>query len=417
MTVRLWPGNPVPSGTTAGAEDALTLGTQFSVSAACSLVSIWWYSPPGSAALPQTCGIWDIASQALVCEDAAPQWLDPDGGIASPGDGWVRCDFTAAAVTLQSGPDYVTSVWQDTPGVAWYVKTGAYWTTGAGAGGLADGALSAPASGSSANGQGCYDNGGAWEFPGTSGAGNAFYADVEVSEIVPAFTVTATGADLHDDIILKVWVVTGGSGSGGAFTADGGYGEPEFTLTPDGSGSVVVAAVYDAGGGTALAPAAGNATDDSGATDGQGNSWWYGHYTGTVTEGDAVALGGANDDGWNSWGAYEVVPSGGSPVIDASTPAAVDEDVNSGDAATTAPFTPPYGAVLVAIALTNSSAESGFDVSVSDTSGLGLAWTERQSYGVGYIGASAVFTTTVQSPAVAFPPQQCSPVPAIMTTM
>lgn len=416
MTLRLWPGNPAPSATSAGAADALTLGTQFSVSAACYLVSIWWYSPAGAAALPQVCGIWDIGSQALVCEDAAPQWLDPDGDIASPGDGWVYCDFTAAAVTLAAGLGYVTSVWQDTPGVAWWATTAGYWTTGAGSGGAADGALSAPDSASAANGQGCYDDGGAWEFPGTSGAGAAYYVDVEVSEVVPAFTVTATGGSLHDDIILKVWVVTGGAEAGGDYTADDGYGEPEFTLAPAASGSVIVAGVYDAGGGTALTPASHNATDDDGTTDGQGNSWWYGHYTGTVTEGDAVTLGGSNDNGWNSWAAYEVIPNG-TPAIDASTPAAVDENVNTGDAATTAPFSPPYGAVLVAIALTNSSAESGFTVTVSDTSGLGLTWTERQSYGAGYIGASAVFTTTVQTPSSPSSPRQCSPVPAIMTTM
>lgn len=187
MTLRLWPGNPVPSGAAPGAQEALTLGTQFSVSAAAPLVAIPWYSPPSAAVLPQICGIWDAASQALVCEDPAPQWLDPDGGVASPGDGWVFCDLTAASVTLAAGPAYVTSVWQNQPGVAWWAETAGYFTTGTGAGGISDGALSAPDSGASVNGQGCYDASGTWAFPGTTGSGSAWYVDVEVGTTTPAY--------------------------------------------------------------------------------------------------------------------------------------------------------------------------------------------------------------------------------------
>jgi hypothetical protein len=184
VTLRLWPGNPVPSGTSAGAQDALTLGTQFTVSVPCALAGIWWYSPPGAAALPQACGIWDIASQALVAEDAAPAWADPDGAPARPGDGWVLCGFAGAGATLAAGLNYVASVWQDQPGVAWWVTVPGYWTPGSGLpgeNGIADGALSAPNTGSSANGQGPWDTGGAWEFPGTDpGNGEVFWVDVQL---------------------------------------------------------------------------------------------------------------------------------------------------------------------------------------------------------------------------------------------
>jgi hypothetical protein len=417
VTLRLWPGNPVPSGTSAGAEDALTLGTQFSVSAACSLVGIWWYSPPGAQVLPQACGIWDVSSQALVCEDAAPLWLDPGGSVASPGDGWVRCGFAGAGVTLASGLDYAASVWQGDPGVPWWVTVSGYWTTGAGSGGIGDGALSAPNAGSSANGQGCWDTGGAWQFPEASpGNGEAFYVDVEVSEIVPAvtFTVTATATLAHDDVVLLPYVITNGAEGGGEPVVSGGYGAPEFTLTPAAGGSVVVAGVYDAGGGGQLSPAAGNATDDDGLTSGNGNSWWYGHYAGTVTEGDAVTLGGTNDDGWNAWGAYEVIPSGGSPAIDPSTPAAVHALNPPDESATTAPFTPPAGSVLVAIILSDGTGAQGF--AVSDTSGLGLTWTQRGAYSVGYVGSSAVFTTTIPAPG-GRPAPAPSAVPAFLTTI
>ncbi|MCW2930021.1 MAG: hypothetical protein JWM19_983 [Actinomycetia bacterium] len=195
MTLRrIWPGNPAPSGTTAGAAAAGTLGTEFAVSSACNLVNVWWYSPAGAAALPQACGIWDIASQSLVTEDASPQWLDPGGAIAVPGDGWVYCDFTGAAVTLAAGLNYAVAAWQDSA-AAWYVTTAGYWTSGAGASGTADGALSAPSNSGAVNGQGCLSSGGTWQSPGTSGAGAAYYIDVEVQEAAMPGGITAIGSE------------------------------------------------------------------------------------------------------------------------------------------------------------------------------------------------------------------------------
>ena len=101
--VRIWPGNPAPLITQSGTQAAYTLGTQFAVSSSSALQSIWWYSPSGSTALPGFCGIWDIGTQDLVTEDGFPFWQDPNSNPASPGDGWVYCDFTGAQVTLVAG--------------------------------------------------------------------------------------------------------------------------------------------------------------------------------------------------------------------------------------------------------------------------------------------------------------------------
>ena len=181
--IRIWPGNPLPYYTTYESA-AYTLGTQFSVSTSCPLLKIWWYSPPDATVLPAICGIWDAGAQALITEDAAPAWLDPDGGTASPGDGWVYCDFSAADVTLVSGVNYVVSVFQPAS-ATWWVTVANYWTPGSGLGGqngITDGLLTAPDTTASVNGQGCYDTTGTWEFPGTNpGNGEVFYVDVELS--------------------------------------------------------------------------------------------------------------------------------------------------------------------------------------------------------------------------------------------
>lgn len=179
---RLWPPS-TPYTTSDGAQSPFTLATQFSVAVACALAKIWWYSYPGAAALPQICGIWDIATQTLIAEDAVPSWQLPAGGTATAGAGWVSCDFTAAAVTLPPGLNYCTSVYQ-AASVAWWDTAVGYWTPGSGlggAGGITSGVLSAPDTSGSVNGQGCFAAGG-WQFPGTDpGNGEVFYADVEVT--------------------------------------------------------------------------------------------------------------------------------------------------------------------------------------------------------------------------------------------
>lgn len=210
-------------------------------------------------------------------------------------------------------------------------------------------------------------------------------------------TVTATAANGFDAVLLKVYVVTKGSESGGASSAvvSGAFGTPTFTLTPVDSGSQIVEGIYNAEPAPPLlTPNANNATDDDGLTGLGGNgAYWFGHWTGAVTGGTAITtLGGTNDDEWNAWAAYEVTPSGGSPAIDASTPAAV---VGTEASATTAAFSPPAGSVLVAIVLTSSTAAPSLAVSDSDS----LTWTERgTTYSAAFEGTSAVFTATVPGP-------------------
>jgi hypothetical protein len=187
---QLWP-DTTPYTTSSGTQAPYTLGTQFSVTQSCDLTRVRWYSPPGATALPAVCGVWDITAQAVITEDAAPSWqLSPGGGDAVPGNGWVYCDVSAAAVTLAPGVNYAAAVFQPQAGVPWWATAAGYWTAGSGLGGAAgitSGPLSAPNTNTSVNGQGCYDTTGTWAFPGAGpGNGEVFYVDVEVSMPITA---------------------------------------------------------------------------------------------------------------------------------------------------------------------------------------------------------------------------------------
>jgi hypothetical protein len=74
------------------------------------------------------------------------------------------------------------------------------------------------------------------------------------------------------------------------------------------------------------------------------------------------------------------------PAVDASTPAAATSSTN---VSTTAGFSPPHGAVLVALATTNVWSSTA--PTVSDSSGL--TWTLRSIFHGGE-GMAAVYTAT-----------------------
>ena len=114
---RLWPSMPrvVEPPKTTDSDDADTSeqssGTEFWLSAECTLDKIWFYSPrpnplvkaPAAALLPSACAIFDIATKSMVAgtmrgttgphPSKMPNWRKPDGTAAKPGDGWVYCAY------------------------------------------------------------------------------------------------------------------------------------------------------------------------------------------------------------------------------------------------------------------------------------------------------------------------------------
>ena len=117
-----------------------TLGMQFSVSQSVSLTGIWFHSATGASVLPAQCVIFngDTTAQVSGTLNTSPSW----SGAA--GSGWVKCSY-GGSVTLIPGVHYVVAVLYDTTGSNWYSGQNGYWTSGAGASGITNGPLSAPA--------------------------------------------------------------------------------------------------------------------------------------------------------------------------------------------------------------------------------------------------------------------------------
>lgn len=130
-SLRLWPGLPFPTQTAVGDNTKSMSGTAFTLTQACNLNKIWMFNAPGSTGLPSRCGIWAVSSKTIVTgadSGNAPAWKNTSGAAASPGDGWIYVDFTAAAVTLPPGT-YQTA-FGDTVGVIHYRDSFNYFFTG-----------------------------------------------------------------------------------------------------------------------------------------------------------------------------------------------------------------------------------------------------------------------------------------------
>ncbi len=172
---RLWPSYPTLPGHVNSDTTGYTLATEFQLSASCALNKIWYYSAAGAAALPTRCAIWNVSSQTVVAgtDQTSPSW----SGAA--GSGWVS--FGYSGVTLPAG-DYKVAVYYG-GGSEWYQATLNYWTSGAGAGGITAGPVTAPGNAAATSpGQGTY-NQGSWAYPQTysSGNGENYWVDVEVT--------------------------------------------------------------------------------------------------------------------------------------------------------------------------------------------------------------------------------------------
>jgi hypothetical protein len=179
VSYRLWPGFPTIPPTSNQDNLEQTMGTEFTLSVACTLDNIWFYSPPSAVALPTRCGIWDVASQTVIdgTDNTAPSW----SGAA--GSGWVSCAYSG--VTLPAG-DYKVAVY--TPGGTddFYEETEEYFGgNGPAAGaGIMYGPLTAPnTTNASPPGQSTFQHGG-WLYPDTYDTqfdGQNRWVDVEVT--------------------------------------------------------------------------------------------------------------------------------------------------------------------------------------------------------------------------------------------
>jgi hypothetical protein len=190
-------------GTVAGngggtAQDA-TLGVKVSVSVPAQLGAVRFYSgafgQDDADGLPQVIALFTADDQVLVHSESA-SW----SGAAE--SGWVRAAFTSPP-SLSSGTAYMAAVLNGAAaGSDWYLYDAAYWTTGAGSGGVTSGALTAPGG---AGSQGWYNLGSSLAFPATLFDGANWWIDVEVSETPPAFEATFVSTDGNG---VQTWTAT-----------------------------------------------------------------------------------------------------------------------------------------------------------------------------------------------------------------
>ena len=237
VSYRLWP-NFTPNVALNSQTNGYTFGTQFVLSATCTLNNIWFYSAAGAPVLPARCAIWDESTGLVVpgTDNATPTW----SGAA--GSGWVSCSYST--ITLPPG-HYRVSVFYG-GGQQWYAVTTSYWTTGVGsASGISTGPLTAPNNASATSpGQSVYNNAAIWSYPNlwsVAGNGENYWIDVEVTPLVPpggaasfTFTATANGVATYSATGSAVATFVATSAATWAIPA-GGTASATFTATATGS--------------------------------------------------------------------------------------------------------------------------------------------------------------------------------------
>jgi len=210
---------------------------------------------------------------------------------------------------------------------------------------------------------------------------------------VTTFTVTATdtAATLATFAALKVFVVTSVSAAGGNSAGfAGGWGVTNDVITPAQAGSLLLFGLAQtAGTWSAYTTDANNTLVDNAQYAATGYGYADGYYSGPG--GSGLTVGASGPAVWTASGVYELVPHNGAPAIDGSTPAVAVTDATT--APVTASFTPPSGSVLCAVLMANSTGTPV--IAMSDTSGLGLTWTQQLQFSASYEGTVTIMTATM----------------------
>ena len=185
---RIWPDKYDVATTSTGIDlnDPYILGTEFTLSQACTLDNLWFYSPPTATQLPTQCAIWDVNTQTMVAGtlQTSPSW----SGAA--GSGWVSAPYSG--VTLPAG-DYKASVWNAAApgsGTGWNNYAIGYFTSLDGQNGITTGPVTVPdAAAATSPGQSTYQTSSAsFLYPDQYVAteGQSYWVDPEVTPVTAA---------------------------------------------------------------------------------------------------------------------------------------------------------------------------------------------------------------------------------------
>jgi hypothetical protein len=167
-------GQPATPATLVADATAYDMGVAVTVSRTVQVNAIWFYSAPGAAVLPQTIALWRVTGPGtgtLITSQAAA-W----SGAA--GSGWVRAAFTSPPA-MTTGNQYKPAILQTTV-ANFYSATAHYWDTGAGAGGITSGPLTAPNNAGADVGQDSFHVTALLSYPDTAFNATNYWVDVEV---------------------------------------------------------------------------------------------------------------------------------------------------------------------------------------------------------------------------------------------
>ena len=151
-----------------------TLGMEFSLTEACTINNVWFYSPSGVTQLPTEIGVYQVSDTTLVASNSSPSW----SGAA--GSGWMSAALTG---TLAASTSYKVVVLNGAGSPAiWNGATANYWSTGYGASGLTAGPITVPDNASADSpGQESYNLGATITYPNTNAGPYTYWLDIEVT--------------------------------------------------------------------------------------------------------------------------------------------------------------------------------------------------------------------------------------------
>lgn len=213
-----------------------------------------------------------------------------------------------------------------------------------------------------------------------------------------AFTVTAAQTvATFTGMLLRVQVLTGIAASPIGASAQVSNGGVSITLaaslTTTQAGSRAYGALLNVGPESFTGTGEPGTTILDSVTDAPDGAVYGTCKTTAATVTPGTSLVGSTISSRGGAAALEILPAG-TILEDASSPAPAS--TLTGTSVTTAAFSPPLGALLVA--MVSSDASTSTVLALSDTSGLGLTWTEQiraQSAGAAYAG---VWTAAMPAP-------------------
>ena len=218
-----------------------------------------------------------------------------------------------------------------------------------------------------------------------------------------AITVTATqsGAGAANGMLLRVKVLThatlAGSPATGSVDSGGSTASPKANITTTTAGSQVYGALefWHSSGGSFTAQS-GTTLFDNVLDSTNGNVYGTCRTSTSTTLPGTITVGASAPSNTGACAALlEVLASGGTITEDSSAPASLN--TTSAQTLTTASFTPPASALLVAMVAADGLNSAAVTMTVSDSSSL--SWTERIAAKAAFFGYAGVWTATVPAAA------------------